>query len=102
MEQLGPEITIEGRVLMTKPEHIVVVVTLGEPLDWQLPERVFVELDDGTRVELEVDPARSTASASFSAGQSLRLWLKCDAPLPRVAVGIHCGDERVVHIALAR
>jgi Ca-activated chloride channel family protein len=102
MEELEREITLEGRVLMTKPEYIVIVVTLGEPLEWERPDHVFVELDDGTRVELQVDPARTTGSASITAGQSLRLWLDLDAPLPGVPVAIHCGEERAVHIALAR
>jgi len=46
------------------------------PLPWRPPTRARVVLDDGTEMELEVDPAATTAPAQLGPGQSLRLVLR--------------------------
>jgi len=97
-----PELIVDGRVFVTKPDRLVIMVLLGIELAWERPERVSVELEDGTQVELELDPTRSTASTSMGVGQSIRLWLKLDAPLTRAPLGLRIATrDCILRVTLA-
>lgn len=48
----------------------------GAHLAWDPPAAVRVRLDDGSLVEVEVDAGATTAAATLTAGQVLRLVLR--------------------------
>lgn len=77
-------LVLSGRVLFHRRGLLVVEAALDVDLKWSLPERVELELDDGTRVTVETVKERSTASGELRVGQSLRLVLVALAPIGHV------------------
>jgi Ca-activated chloride channel family protein len=81
--EAGPARTLRAILRLARKSELVLEVTvIGEPLAWDPPATVKVELDDGTVEEAEVDRKQTTATAQIGAQQSLRLVLRAPTIVP--------------------
>ena len=70
----APTRLLTGRVVLAHDGQIVFEVRVEDtPLLWRIPTTVWLELADGRRLELRVEPDRSTAQGEISPGLVLRI-----------------------------
>jgi len=71
-----------GIVRINNERRLSVSFTVADVLDWSLPERLTVELEDGQKLDLEVETSLSTKSARIEPNQEVRLVLRLAERLP--------------------
>jgi len=64
---------LRGRVTLSKPDALVIEVTIDGPLDWDPTGPVELLLDDGSTLELAVATGLTTRPGRLGAGQIARL-----------------------------
>jgi Ca-activated chloride channel family protein len=72
---------ITGKILVNNQRRLAISFEPGD-VDWLLPERVTVELADGSSLSLDVEAKHSTASGRLTAGLQVRLVCRLDGALP--------------------
>ncbi len=81
--EAGPTRTLGAILRLARKGELVLEVSVTiEPLAWDPPATVTVELDDGSVEEADVDRKQTTATAQIGAQQSLRLVLRAPAIVP--------------------
>ncbi|MEZ4470510.1 MAG: VIT domain-containing protein [bacterium] len=87
-----------GRVMLRRPDLLVIEIPLPGGVDWQPGAWVTVTLADGREVELAVDTVRSTTSGVQAGGTTARLVFRLSAPLPADPVALVLADDTVIDL----
>jgi hypothetical protein len=90
-----PSEKVTGSTRINNDKRLAIAFELKNASNWRLPERVTVELADGSTLRLEVDQKHGTASGNIAAGVEIRLVCRLDAKLPSapVRLSIEYQDE---------
>jgi len=76
-------------VRINNERRLSVSFTVADAFDWSLPKRLTVELEDGQKVELEIETSLSTRSAKIEPQQEVRIVMRLAERLPSRPRYIH-------------
>jgi len=83
-----PSEEVTGSIRINNDKRLAIAFAVKYARVWRLPERVKVELADGSTLLLEVDQKHSTANGQFAAGVEIRLVCSLDVKLTSAAVRV--------------
>jgi Ca-activated chloride channel family protein len=86
---------LRGRIVKLDGREIIVQIDVPDDFAWSLDGEAWIEDDAGGHTRARVDGKRSTGAQPVKRGQSLRLVLELDAPLPGRPTLITCGPWRI-------
>jgi len=85
----SPPLYARGVVRINNERRLSVSFTVADAFDWSLPKRLTVELEDGQKVELEIETSLSTRSAKIEPQQEVRIVMRLAERLPSRPRYIH-------------
>jgi Ca-activated chloride channel family protein len=99
LELAAEKFEVRGRIVLAEDGRVIVEVDAGEGFAWQPGTRVTLELADGRRIEVEIDPTSTSRASSLARGTTARLAVRTSEPANTI-VAIELADAANTRIRI--